>query len=152
MKNNIVYHVVLEITDRIITEEGYFMMANQEPVTISVSEANNSPENAAGKDGNSVISVERAASKVTFRWKEADQTAGIGANVYPVVVNTTAYQAVVENYWFLEDGEYINHYLIENKKMFNYIYENNQKMVRHINFFNLERAKVVVENLVIELE
>ena len=25
MKNNIVYHVVLEITDRIITEEGYFV-------------------------------------------------------------------------------------------------------------------------------
>ena len=53
---------------------------------------------------------------------------------------------------FLEDGEYINHYLLENKKMFNYIYENNQKMVKHINFFNLERSKVVVENLVNELE
>ena len=53
---------------------------------------------------------------------------------------------------FLEDGEYINHYLIENKKMFNYIYENDQKMVRHINFFNLERSKFVVENLVNELE
>ena len=100
------YEEILKYAGESITEEGYFMMANQEPVTISVSEANNSPENAAGKDGNSVISVERAASKVTFRWKEADQTAGIGANVYPVVVNTTAYQAVVENYWFLEDGEY----------------------------------------------
>lgn len=53
---------------------------------------------------------------------------------------------------FLEDGEYINHYLIENKKMFNYIYENDQKMVKHINFFNLERSKLVVENLVNELE
>ena len=53
---------------------------------------------------------------------------------------------------FLEDGEYINHYLLENKKMFNYIFINDQKMVKHINFFNLERAKVVVENLVNELE
>jgi len=53
---------------------------------------------------------------------------------------------------FLEDGEYINHYLLENKKMFNYIYENDQRMVKHINFFNLERAKLVVENLVNELE
>ena len=53
---------------------------------------------------------------------------------------------------FLEDGEYINHYLLENKRMFNYIFENDQSMVKHINFFNLERAKLVVENLVNELE
>ena len=53
---------------------------------------------------------------------------------------------------FLEDGEYINHYLLENKKMFSYIYNNSRRMVKHINFFNLERAKGVVENLVNELE
>lgn len=53
---------------------------------------------------------------------------------------------------FLEDGEYINHYLLENKKMFSYIYNNSRSMVKHINFFNLERAKGVVENLVNELE
>ncbi len=53
---------------------------------------------------------------------------------------------------FLADGEYINHHLLENKKMFNYIFEHEPRVVRYINFFNLERAKVVVENLVNELE
>ena len=53
---------------------------------------------------------------------------------------------------FLEDGEYINHYLIENKKMFNYIFSNDPRIVKYINFFNLEKAKMLVENLVNELE
>lgn len=53
---------------------------------------------------------------------------------------------------FLEDGEYINYHLLENKKMFNYIFSNEPRIVKYINFFNLERAKVVVENLVNELE
>ena len=53
---------------------------------------------------------------------------------------------------FLEDGEYINHYLLENKKMFNYIFTNEPRLVRYINFFDLDRAKWVVENLVNELE
>ena len=53
---------------------------------------------------------------------------------------------------FLEDGEYINHYLLENKRMFNYIFSNEPRMVKYINFLNLEKAKLVVENLVNELE
>jgi len=53
---------------------------------------------------------------------------------------------------FLEDGEYINHHLLENKKMFNYIFSNEPRIVKYINFFNLEKAKWVVENLVNELE
>lgn len=53
---------------------------------------------------------------------------------------------------FLEDGEYINHYLLENKKMFSYIFSNEPRVVKYINFFDLEKAKLVVENLVNELE
>ena len=53
---------------------------------------------------------------------------------------------------FLEDGKYINHYLLENKRMFSYIFSNDSRIVRYINFFNLEKAKMVVENLVNELE
>ena len=100
------YEEILKYAGESITSDGYFMMANQKPVTITVTEAHNSPDNAAGKDGNSIISVERAASKITFRWKAADTAAGIGANVYPVTVNTKAYQALVEYYWFLEGEDY----------------------------------------------
>lgn len=53
---------------------------------------------------------------------------------------------------FLEDGNYLNYRLIENKKMFNYLFNNNVKMAKHINFFNLKSSRVVVENLVDELE
>lgn len=53
---------------------------------------------------------------------------------------------------FLEDGEYINHHLLENKRMFSYIFSKEPRIVKYINFLNLEKAKLVVENLVNELE
>ena len=53
---------------------------------------------------------------------------------------------------FLEDGTYLNYNLVENKKMFHYLFVNNVSLVQHINFFNLKSSKMVVENLVDELE
>lgn len=53
---------------------------------------------------------------------------------------------------FLEDGTYINHNLIENKKMIHYLFINKVPLVQHINFFNLKSSRIVVENLVNELE
>ena len=53
---------------------------------------------------------------------------------------------------FLEDGTYINHNLIENKKMIHYLFVNKVSLVQHINFFNLKSSRLVVENLVNELE
>ena len=82
-----------------------FMMANREDITIKVDESHNSPEHAAGKTDKDVISVERAASKITFRWKPADTSAGIGANVYPVTVKTKAYKAKVEQYWYMKKDD-----------------------------------------------
>ena len=82
-----------------------FMMANREDITIKVDESHNSPEHAAGKTDKDVISVERAASKITFRWKPADTSAGIGANVYPVTVKTKEYKAKVEQYWYMKKDD-----------------------------------------------
>ena len=79
-----------------------FMMANREAVTIIVDESHNSPDNAAGKKEEDLISVERAASKITFRWKPEDTSAGTGVNVYPVTVKTKAYKAKVEQYWYMK--------------------------------------------------
>lgn len=53
---------------------------------------------------------------------------------------------------FLEDGEYINHNLIENKKMLHYLFINNVALIKHINFFHLKSSRIVVENIVGELE
>lgn len=53
---------------------------------------------------------------------------------------------------FLEDGEYINHNLIENKKMLHYLFINNVPLIKHINFFHLKSSRIVVENIVGELE
>lgn len=53
---------------------------------------------------------------------------------------------------FLEDGTYINHNLVENKKMLHYLFINKVPLVQHINFFNLKSSRLVVENLVNELE
>lgn len=53
---------------------------------------------------------------------------------------------------FLEDGEYINHNLIENKKMLHYFFINNVPLIKHINFFHLKSSRIVVENIVGELE
>jgi len=65
-------------------------------------------------------------------------------------INTQKYKFRLED--FLEDGTYINHRLIENKKMLHYLFENKVPLVQHINFFNLKSSRVVVENLVNELE
>jgi len=75
-----------------------FMMANQKPVTINVTSANNSPETAATGE----INVERAIAKITFREKAADQTAGTGANVYPVTINKSVFKSVTEMGWYVE--------------------------------------------------
>lgn len=53
---------------------------------------------------------------------------------------------------YLEDGLYLNNNLIENKKMFHYLFINSKDIVKHINFFNLKSSRMVVENLVDELE
>ena len=53
---------------------------------------------------------------------------------------------------FLEDGEYFNYNLIENKKMLHYLFVNKVPLVQHINFFSLKSSRIVVENLVDELE
>lgn len=53
---------------------------------------------------------------------------------------------------FLEDGTYINHRLVENKKMLHYLFLNKVPLVKHINLFNLKSSRLVVENLVNELE
>ena len=82
-----------------------FMMANREALSIKVDESHNSPDNAAGATNADVISVERAASKITFRWKPADETLGIGANVYPVTVNTKVYLATAESYWYMKKDD-----------------------------------------------
>ena len=53
---------------------------------------------------------------------------------------------------FLEDGEYLNNNLIRNKKMLHYLFVNKVLLIKHINFFNLENARMVVENICDELE
>ena len=53
---------------------------------------------------------------------------------------------------FLEDGKYLNYHLVENKKMFHYLFINKVSMVQHIDFFHLKSSRMVVENLVDELE
>lgn len=53
---------------------------------------------------------------------------------------------------FLGDGEYLNNNLIRNKKMLHYLFVNRVVLIKHINFFNLENARMVVENICDELE
>lgn len=53
---------------------------------------------------------------------------------------------------FLEDGSYFNSNLIQNKRMLHYLFVNRVPLVQYINFFNLKSSRVVVENLVDELE
>ena len=53
---------------------------------------------------------------------------------------------------FLEDGTYLNHNLVENKKMLHYFFMNEVPLIQHINFFNLNSSRLVVENIVNELE
>lgn len=65
-------------------------------------------------------------------------------------IETKKYKFKLED--FLEDGTYINHNLIENKKMIQYLFNNKVPLVQHINFFNLKSSRLVVENLVNELE
>ena len=97
------YNEVLSFHGESITEDNYFMMANREPKTIKVEESHNSPAHAAGQEDDDIINVERAASKITFRWKEAAND--LGANVYPVTVATKAYKAKVEQYWYMKKDD-----------------------------------------------
>lgn len=53
---------------------------------------------------------------------------------------------------FLADGQYLNNNLIKNKKMLHYLFINKVLLVKHINFFNLENTRMVVENICDELE
>lgn len=53
---------------------------------------------------------------------------------------------------FLADGEYLNNNLIRNKKMLHYLFVNKVLLIKHINFFNLENTRMIVENICDELE
>lgn len=55
----------------------------------------------------------------------------------------------IENF-ILEDN-YINSSLIENEKMFKYLFRNNHNLVKYINFFNLTNHKLVIINLIKEI-
>ena len=58
------------VEDIIGSSKNNFMMANRKEITINVSEKNNDPSTAAGKD-DAPIEVERVVSKITFRHKAA---------------------------------------------------------------------------------
>lgn len=74
-----------------------FMMANKKEITINVTAANNSWENAARPDG--AIEVERAVSKITFRPSVA--TADMAANTYEIKGENVTYQAITVPGWYL---------------------------------------------------
>ena len=74
-----------------------FMMANQTAVSIPVSKANNSEATAAS----GVINVERAISKITFRKKAADASAGTPANTYPVTIIKEVYNPITCPGWYI---------------------------------------------------
>ncbi len=74
-----------------------FMMANKKEITIKVTPANNSWENAARPNG--AIEVERAVSKITFRPSVA--TADMAANTYEIKGENVTYQAITVPGWYL---------------------------------------------------
>lgn len=61
------------------TEKASFMMANKAEASVTLNQTN-TPDNPAKVN----IDVERVLSKITFRSKPADATAGTGENVYKV--------------------------------------------------------------------
>ena len=66
------------------------------------------------------------------------------------IIETKKYHFRLED--FLEDGEYINSRLIENEKMLHYFFEHKVPIAKYVNFFNLENTRIVVENILKEME
>ena len=84
-------------------EGNLFMMSNKEEALIETTEANRDPENAAS----TVVSVERAASKITFRHSAApdDAPSALASkqDVHAIDVTIHHYVAVAENFWYHRD-------------------------------------------------
>lgn len=66
------------------------------------------------------------------------------------ILNKTKYKFHLQD--FLEDGKYLNYRLIENDKMIHYFFSNKVPVVQYINFFDTTSPKLVVENILKEIE
>jgi len=81
-------------------EGDLFMMSNKEEALIQTSEANRDPENPAS----TVVNVERAASKITFRHSDAPEGAPTALaskkDVHKIDVTIKHYVAETANFWY----------------------------------------------------
>ena len=65
-------------------------------------------------------------------------------------ISKKKYRFKLEN--FLEDGEYFNHRLVEDERMLHYFFSCGVKVVQHINFFDLNNSRSVVDSIMKEIE